>query len=226
MSGEMTSLRRTIVETIETRVHGRFLVDDGWPAGRHRLLVGFHGYGENAEKHKAELDRLGLDGWRTASVQALHPFYNTKTNEVIASWMTSLDRDLAIADNIAYVKSAVDRIEEESGRAETLVFIGFSQGVAMAYRAAASSGHACQGIVALAGDLPPDVKAAQANGLRLPRVLVGRGDGDTWYTAEVMERDLESLRDFAADVQTVVFQGGHEWTDSFRDGVRQFLRHL
>ncbi len=222
----MREPRLTMVQTIGTKTHGRFLVDESWPGDRRRLLVGFHGYGENAERHKEELDRLQLDAWRIASVQALHPFYNQKTGDVIASWMTKLDRELAIADNIAYVKAVIDEIEGKSGKADSLVFMGFSQGVAMAYRAAAFAGRACQGIVALAGDVPPELKTARDTGLQLPRVLVGRGEGDTWYTAELMEQDLEFLRGVSAEVGSVVFAGGHEWTDPFRESVREFLGRL
>jgi len=43
------------VRTIPTTVHGRYLVRDGPPE---RLLVGFHGYGETAEAHMAELEQI------------------------------------------------------------------------------------------------------------------------------------------------------------------------
>ena len=85
--------------TIAATVHGRFLVRQGPPE---RLLLGFHGYAETAEINLEELSKLrGIDRWTVASVQALHPFYNTRTQQVVASWMTRLDRELAIADNLA-----------------------------------------------------------------------------------------------------------------------------
>ena len=91
--------------TIAARMHGRFLVREGPPQ---RLLVGFHGYAETAEVHLDELLKIrGIDNWTVASVQALHPFYTARTQQVVVSWMTKLDREMAIADNIAYVRSVV-----------------------------------------------------------------------------------------------------------------------
>ena len=58
--------------------------------GSSHLLVGFHGYGENAEKHLVEMESIG-SGWTLASVQGLHRFY-TRSEEVVASWMTRQDR--------------------------------------------------------------------------------------------------------------------------------------
>ena len=42
-------------------------------------------------------------------MQALHPFY-TKTERIVASWMTRQDRELAIADNIRYVQAVIDAV--------------------------------------------------------------------------------------------------------------------
>ncbi len=78
--------------TIAATVHGRFLVREGPPD---RLLAGFHGYAETAEKHLNELLKIpGVDDWTIAAVQALHPFYAGRTQEVVASWMTPLDRQV------------------------------------------------------------------------------------------------------------------------------------
>src|SRR6266568_7032936 len=117
--------------TIAAAVHGRYLVRRAAAARGH--LIGFHGYAENAERHLAELLRIpGAGDWTVAAVQALHPFYVNRTGEVVAGWMTSQDRELAIADNRAYVRSVIEALDPRG----PLVLLGFSQGVAMAYRAA------------------------------------------------------------------------------------------
>ena len=56
-------------------------------------------------------------------MQGLHRFYSRNDERVIASWMTREDRDLVIADNVAYVDRAVDAIGVE-GR---LIFAGFDE---------------------------------------------------------------------------------------------------
>ena len=195
----------TETKIIETRAHGRYLVRRG---ENNRLLVGFHGYGENAERHLAELEKLDGD-WTLVAIQALNRFY-TRSEEVVANWMTREDREIAIDDNINYVR----RVIEELGPHDKLVFAGFSQGAAMAYRAAASI--RCDGVFVLAGDLPPDV-----TGLSVP-VLIGRGERDDWYSDEKLKKDLS----FLPQAETCVFDGGHEWSDSFRAAARNFLRRI
>jgi predicted esterase len=195
----------TETKIIETRTHGRYLVRQG---ESNRLLAGFHGYGENAQLHLAELEKLDSD-WTLVAIQALNRFY-TRSEEIVASWMTREDRELAIDDNIHYVR----RVIEELGPHEKLVFAGFSQGAAMAYRAAASI--RCDGVFVLAGDLPPDVAS-----LSVP-VLIGRGERDDWYTGEKLKKDLS----FLPQAETCVFDGGHEWSDSFRAAANEFLSRL
>jgi predicted esterase len=201
--------------TIETSVHGRFLHE---ARGAEKLLVGFHGYAEVAESHLAELQKIeGIETWSLAAVQALHPFY-TRSGQVVASWMTSLDRELAIADNVAYVHKVLGTLPKP----RTLVFIGFSQGAAMAARAAAYAGPAA-GLILLGGDIPPEIRADER--LILPPVLLARGTRDEWYTEEKFNNDLSFLES-KTRVTPCVFDGGHEWTDPFRHAAASFLRSL
>ncbi len=209
--------------SISARVHGTVLLRPPF-AMRERspLLIGFHGYGESAERHLAELMKIpGTDRWWVAAVQALHPFY-TRTQEVVASWMTRFDRDHAIDDNVAYVASAVVRLRE---RAEgPLVFAGFSQGVAMAYRAAAKSGARSAGVIALGGDVPPEISDVELAGL--PPVLVGAGVAESFYTPAKLDADIRRLRAAGVDARPAPFAGGHEWTDEFRAIAGRFLAEI
>ena len=150
-----------IARTIATATHGRYLVVPPAADGPAPLLVGFHGYAELAEQQLARLQAIpGSNRWLLVSVQGLNRFYQRRTNEVVAGWMTRQDRDLAIADNLAYVSNVVDAVAREWRAADTLVFTGFSQGVATAFRAAASSPRAVSGVIAAGGDVPPEIDAA------------------------------------------------------------------
>ena len=213
------------VHTIAATTHGRYLVAPAEGPGPAPLLVGFHGYGEHAERHLAELDRIpGSARWTRVAVQALHRHYSEGARHVVGSWMTRQDRELAIADNLAYVRAVLNEVRTAYPTTGTLVCCGFSQGVAMAYRAAAWCGHACHGVIALGGDVPPELRGDAA--VAWPPILVGRGRTDAWYTAEKMDTDLAALRGAGAAVEPVVFDGGHEWTDDFRAAAGRFLAAL
>ena len=183
------------------------------------MLVGFHGYRENAALHMAVLESIpGIDGWLIVAVQGLHRFY-AKGGGVVASWMTSEDRELAIADNIEYVRNAVDAVRAEFSTRETLVFAGFSQGTAMAFRAAAHV--RADALIVLGADVPPDVAARTP--AKLPPVLYGRGRHDDLYTAESHERDVATLERLGVTVESIAFDGGHDWTPEFSSAAGRTL---
>ena len=205
-----------------TSVHGRVLVErTSDPTG---VLVGFHGYAQLAEDMLEQLNLIpGADRWTRVSIQALHPFYTRGDSRVVASWMTRQDRELAIADNIGYVESVCTGapVHMEHKGFSPCVFVGFSQGAAMAYRAALRTSVRAAGIIALAGDIPPDVKDVLSTSW--PPVLIGVGDREEWYAGDKLESDLTWLRERGIRHDLVRFSGGHEWTDEFRAAAGLFL---
>lgn len=205
--------------TIATGTHGRYLVIPSTTSEPAPMLVGFHGYGEDAE---TQLERLraipGSAGWVVVSIQALHRFYDRRTNRVVASWMTRQDRDLAIADNIAYVQNCMDAISAEWPGTRRVVFAGFSQGVAMAFRAAT---HFEGGVIAVGGDVPPELAPDALK--RLPGALLVRGASDEWYTKEKFAADEKRLRGSSGNARAVEFNGGHEWSGDVASAAAAFL---
>jgi predicted esterase len=129
-----------------------------------------------------------------------------------------------IDDNVRYVSGVISEVRRRERTSGVLVLAGFSQGVAMAYRAASRCGFPCHGLLALAGDVPPDV--AEDGAPRLPPVLLGRGRRDEWYTEEKMNADLATLEKKGADVETCVFDGGHDWTEDYFRAAGRFLEGI
>jgi predicted esterase len=198
------------IHTFEVATHGRYLVEPPSDGTGQGLLVGFHGYGEAAD---VMLERLagipGSNRWTIASVQGLHRFYRGRSDQVAASWMTRQDRDLAIDDNVKYVAAVVQAITRESSVMLPVVFAGFSQGVAMAFRAACTSAEKIAAVIAVGGDIPPELSNDQL--ARLPAALMARGGADEWYTAAKWDDDKARLRTAGVEVVAVGFDGGHEW---------------
>jgi predicted esterase len=186
------------------------------------LLVGFHGYAENAAHQLDRLTRIpAAERWNVLSVQALNRFYRGRTEDTVASWMTREDRLTAIADNVEYVDAAVNAVGHEA--AGVVIFAGFSQGVAMAFRAAVRGARMPRGLIAVGGDVPPDLFTDAA---RWPDVLLVRGEEDEWYTQEKMAADLAALTSRGVHVRAEVLPGGHEWTGDVSAAAGQFLREL
>jgi len=180
----------------------------------------------------------GAARWRLVSVQALHRFYGRDNQTVIASWMTRQDRELAISDNVEYVNRVMDHVLSSPNPVNpvnplnqlnplnplSLVFAGFSQGVATAYRAALLGRHHAAGIIALGGDLPPEFKASAPR--EWPRVLIGAGSRDIWYTDTKVRSDEAALAAQRAPYEVVRFDGGHEWSPVFLAAAGYFLAAL
>jgi predicted esterase len=195
---------------ISVATHGRYLVEPPAGSSARGFLVGFHGYGEPAEVMLERLTAIsGSNQWTVVSVQGLHRFYRGRSDQVVASWMTRQDREHAIEDNLKYVDAVVADVARDSGVDLPLVFSGFSQGVAMAFRAACASTRKVAAVIAVGGDIPPELSSDQL--VRVPVALLARGSTDDWYTAAKWEADQGRLRAARAEVQAVLFEGGHEW---------------
>jgi predicted esterase len=210
---------------IDATVHGRYLAIPPAIPGPAPLLVGFHGYAEDAE---IQLDRLRAipesDRWLTVSIQALHPFYQRRFNQVVASWMTRQNREEAIADNLAYVAKCVGAVSAEWPVLPAVVFAGFSQGVAMAFRAAPHANRRVTGVIAVGGDVPPEI-APDALG-KISRVLIARGTSDELYPAAQFARDQQRLRECSLDVRALNLNAGHEWSGDLAVAASDFLREI
>jgi predicted esterase len=206
---------RTI--SVAAPTHGRVLVRDvGSPRG---VFIGFHGYMENAEIQMERLAAVpGADEWTLVSVQGLNRFYKGRSQEVVAGWMTRQDREDAIRDNVVYVDNVVEFTRDGD---IPIIYAGFSQGVAMAFRAAVRGQVKAAGVIAVGGDVPPELLADAKSWF--PRVLLMRGARDEWYTAEKMGQDYRALRPRVDDVQRLEYEGGHEWTEDVARAASEFI---
>lgn len=210
------------IRLVPTLTHGRVLVRKarGVPLG---LLVGFHGYMENAEVQMQRLEAIpGGSDWTLVSIQALHRFYRRRTNDVVASWMTRQDREVAITDNIDYVNAALESVPDDT-RAK-VVYAGFSQGVAMAFRSAVRGRHAAAGIIGVGGDVPPELLLDPH--VTFPSVFLARGVADEWLPAERFRADVNALAGRSGRVRAHEFDGGHEWNESFAGAAADFLHSV
>ena len=126
-----------------------------------------------------------------------------------------------MADNLAYVSSVIDAAHRDYTGAPRVVFAGFSQGVAMTFRAAAASTRAVDGVIAVGGDVPPELDVAAVG--RVREALICHGTRDEWYTRTIFERDIRRLQEANVSVRPLEFDGGHEWSDEVVEAASRFL---
>jgi predicted esterase len=184
------------------------------------VLAGFHGYMENAAIQMTRLAAIaGSDAWTLVSIQGLHRFYRGRSEEVIASWMTREDREDALADNIEYTAAAIDTVITDPN--QPIVCLGFSQGVAAAFRAGIRGRHRAAGIVAVGADVPPELLADPQ--VAFPRVLLLRGARDDWYTEAKLSSDVAALERRGITPLVHVYDGAHEWTAEVAQQIAGFI---
>lgn len=205
---------------IQTTTHGRVLVRDAPdPEG---TLIGFHGYMEDAEIQMDRLRRIpGSNRWTLVSVQGLHRFYRGRTQAISSSWMTRQDRELMIVDNIEYANRVVEAV---APAAVPLVMVGFSQGVAMAFRAAVRGSRRADGVIAVGGDVPPELLEDPSSTFPPTRLL--RGRDDEWYTAEKLAADVKALQARGVIVTAVTYEAGHVWDEAVSREAADFIARL
>jgi len=210
------------VHSVPTMSHGRVLVRYARAAAARGVLVGFHGYMENAANQMKRLEDIpGAAAWTLVAIQGLHRFYRGRTDEVVASWMTREDREDAIADNLAYVAAALDLAPHD--RTSRIVYAGFSQGVPMAFRAAVSRRDGAAAVIAVGGDVPPELLSDPST--VFPPVLLLRGNRDVeWYTQAKFDADVAALTARGVKLETVVYDGAHEWNAAVAAAIAAFIR--
>jgi predicted esterase len=211
------------VHSVEATTHGRVLVRRARAEPVRGVLAGFHGYMETAATQLARLEMMaGSSAWTLVSVQALHRFYRGRSQEIAASWMTREDRDAAIADNLAYVAAALRIVSGVT--ASCVVYVGYSQGVAMAFRAAVRNVPTAAGVIAVGGDVPPELLADPT--VTFPPVFLSRGGADEWYSAEKQAADVSALTAHGTRVDPFVYDAGHEWTSEVAAAAARWLETI
>ena len=209
---------------ISTEVQGMFLTEEnGGGPTFDWLVIGFHGFGELADK---QLERITSVSWPQStlccSIQALHPMFN-KDDSPGASWMTFLERERVINDNINYVRKVI-RTLKESYSWSKLAFCGFSQGASMAHRAVLMCGEPCDLLITAGGDVPPEFMDKDLSAY--PQTVIARGIRDRLYRDATFNNDLECMKKNNIDVSPLILKGGHKWPVALTEHMAELTRTI
>ena len=198
------------------------------PVGEHdappALLLAMHGYGQACKNFVKTFVPLAKHNVLVVAPQGLHQFYWFNRRPAF-SWMTSYQREQTIVENLAYMAQLYDSLKEEyTFDPERVYLLGFSQGVAMAFRFA-SSGHITpRGVIACGGDLPPDV-AERLDTITPYPALIMHGLQDDMVPLAKGEACVETLEQHNFSVETHFFEGGHDIPEAQVDAINDWLQN-
>ena len=96
--------------------------------------------------------------------------------------------------------------------------------MAMAFRAAVRGARRADGVIAVGGDVPPELLQDPASSF--PPTLLLQGREDEWYTAEKLDADVRALQARGVIVTAVTYQAGHVWDEAVSLAAADFIARL
>jgi predicted esterase len=191
----------------------------GEPGGEVReVWFVLHGHGQLSGyfiRHFAAL----ADGTRLiVAPEALNRFYLEHTAwessgqaRVGATWMTREDRLVEIDDYIRYLDALRHDVHLSLGARDVrVVLLGFSQGVATAFRWAVRGRIRPDVLLAWTGTIPAELDERAMTPLKDTRVVRVLGDHDEMATEEAVAMENARFQELGLKAELVRFDGGHE----------------
>ena len=191
-------------------------------AGTRDLWIACHGYGQLALPFLTSMAKVAAPDRLIVAPEGLSRFYVDRTSmttdpppKVGASWMTREDRDVEIADQVAYLESLLAELRGTLGTTVRLRLLGFSQGVATICRWVARGPVFPSELILWAGTFPLDIDLTEfsrrVGGIPVTMVF---GSRDQLTPIAAAEAQLERLTHAGTNVRMISFDGGHRLDDA------------
>ena len=140
-------------------------------------------------------------------------------NDTLQGWPSKED----FQPSVEALKILIGELEAEIGLVkDEIIFMGFSQGAALAFVAAADPFLTPKAVIAAAGFLPEgdfsDLKA-------LP-VFWGHGSRDKWVSIELARRGSQRLQDVGARIHFCETDVGHKMGAECLNGLKGWIERL
>ena len=171
-----------------------------------------HGYGQQAERLIKKFDQLPEDSFVVAP-EALSRFYwDEKSGQTGASWMTKDDREFEIEDYCNYLQTVYEHYLSIIPDNCKIVLLGFSQGGATAMRwLVLNRPEKIYTLQLWGSDIPADLdyKSAQ-DYLSDKKIYWIYGLNDPYLNAERAEQLKKRFYQFELHPEIIQFEGAHE----------------
>jgi predicted esterase len=189
----------------------------GDPAAAHEeVWLVLHGYGQLARRFLRRFAAQASERRLVVAPEALSRFYigsgegrHGPDALVGATWMTREDREAEIRDYVAYLDRLAAAVVPHGAR---LTVLGFSQGVATAWRWIAYGGPPeVERLVAWAGVLPPDLDLERAAAaLDGAEVVLVSGERDRTVPPDASVEAATRLEAAGIACRVLRHRGGHD----------------
>lgn len=176
-----------------------------------KLIYVLHGYGQLAKFFIQKFKPLVEKGYTIIAPEGLHRFYLQGTSgRVGASWMTKENRELDIENYLTYLNALHMQIAQEKEWKEVIV-LGFSQGVATAFRWIADGQVKPSQFLLCSGMIPPDVNLEESSSVfGNIKMTYFSGTNDPYKTEEAVTHFQQRLSQLPFPIKMVEFEGVHE----------------
>ena len=176
------------------------------------LWVCLHGYGQLADWFGKRFEKWASKERLFVFPEGPHRFYTEGTSgRVGASWMTREDRLNDIEDQFNYLETLVGEFCSALSPSCKIHVLGFSQGVATAFRWMDRSALSFSSLISWAGTFPPDIDYAlhqeRFNHLKIHTCF---GDGDEFISAENAQKLVGQLTEQGIALTPHFYHGGHK----------------
>lgn len=178
-------------------------------ANTNEILLVLHGYRQLAENFIRYFQCVTQENRLIVAPEALSRFYvEGYTGKVGASWMTKADREWEIHDQTQYLNQVATHFQALCPNAK-IHLLGFSQGVATAWRWLINGNADIQSLTTWCGQIPlefPENLKAQLTQIPFRTVYATQ---DEFAPVSHWEQQNAALREMFPQLQTFHFEGKH-----------------
>ena len=226
MKDEDSTLQTDLTIPAETRLYYDLRVPLRTPAP---LLLALHGYGSNKARMMRDALAAAPTEFAVASLQGFHQHLKEPREpggplRYGFGWLTNFHPEDSVA---LHHRALLDLLESlvscGVARRERVFLLGFSQSCALNYRFAFTHRRSLRGVVGICGGLPGDWETSALYGPAPASALHLHGARDEFYPPSRVADYAERLRTRSHDVETKVYDAGHEITPAMLEDVRAWL---
>lgn len=180
------------------------------PREANEIWLVLHGYGQLARPFLDSCRTLAREERLLIAPEALSRFYlRGGRGPIGASWMTREERESEIEDYVEYLDALLEHLAPAGARAVQISVLGFSQGVATAWRWAARTQRPPLRLIALGGGVPTELDLS-APRLRELEVVLATGEHDESFTPQQAAADRTRLETAGVRCELRLHARGHE----------------